>query len=85
MPKIKTGFVTFLVFLITLPVFALKFYPDDPIQKDNDQKPSPEPIHVNASYVNDLIKNTRYKDKNPNYGSGVSELHPKILFHRRFE
>jgi hypothetical protein len=65
MSKIKIGFVTFLVFLITIPVFALKFYPDDPIQKDNDQKPSPEPIHVNASYVNDLIKNTRYKDKNP--------------------
>jgi len=65
MLKIKTGFAAFLVFLLTLPVFALKFYPDDPIQKDNDQKPSPEPINRKASYVNDLIKNTRYKDKNP--------------------
>jgi hypothetical protein len=65
MLKIKTGFVIFLVFLFTVPAFAIKFYPDDPVRKDNDQKPSPEPINRKASYVNDLIKNTRYKDKNP--------------------
>ena len=67
MRKIKTGFVTILVLLFTVPVFAVKFYPDDPIRKDNDQKPCPEPINSPASYVHDLIKNTRYKEKH--YGT----------------
>ncbi|HEY7162445.1 MAG TPA: hypothetical protein VH815_14360, partial [Acidobacteriota bacterium] len=63
MQKIKIGFVIIVVILSTLPAFAVKFYPDDPVKKDNDQKPIPEPINRKASYVYDLIKNTRYKDK----------------------
>lgn len=64
MKKIKIGFVILLV-LCAAQVFAEKFYPDDPVQKDNDQKPAPQPAPIKASYVYDLIKNTRHKDKAP--------------------
>jgi hypothetical protein len=63
MLKMKTAFALVLVISFSLPVFAVKFYPDDPIKKDNDQKPVPEPINKQVSYVYDLIKNTRYKEE----------------------
>jgi hypothetical protein len=64
MKIIKFGFVLLLALFAT-PVLAAKFYPDDPVLKDNDQKPAPAPSPIKASYVYDLIKNTRHKDKVP--------------------
>lgn len=65
MLKLKTLFVHLSALLFTVPVFAVKFYHDDPVRIDNDRRPTPAPVPIKASYVYDLIKNTRHKDKTP--------------------
>ncbi|HSE43482.1 MAG TPA: hypothetical protein VLH08_22165 [Acidobacteriota bacterium] len=47
-----------LVLLIASPSFAMKFYADDPITIDNDQKPVPQPAVIEAGVLYDMVQNS---------------------------
>ena len=48
----------FFVLLFSVPCFAMKFYSDDPVTKDEDQKPVPLPAPVEAKGAYDFVENT---------------------------
>jgi hypothetical protein len=58
---LKKLHLIFLVFLFAFPCFGMKFYLDDPVAKDTDQHPVPQPKEIKAGVIYDLVKNTLFR------------------------